>query len=306
MALAVISYRRIPMEEPLLDMLKRPHDEMYGIIIRTLGRLGVQAVRDYMLFLFRSERVADSVKQELCMALLRLQEKEGVLIPLDNRELQPWVYQAMGLCGGEAHASYLNQISLTGGVCKESLLAIGFLGYASSVDILISHLNGGPCSEAASLALHLITGAELYEDVFVPDPINENALFPHELEKLRNGEPLYPPGKEPGCTIHRISQNPLSWKAWWLVHLAGFAIQTRYRLGTPCHPYSVLKTLESEKIPPFIRRLAYEEFVIRYKKDIYFDIEQPVFQQQAALNRCRKWIENINVNPNNDQWMDRP
>lgn len=294
MALAVISYRRIPMEEQLWDMLERPHDETYGLIIRTLGRLGAQSARDYMFFLFRSDHVEDFIKQELCVALLRLQENDVDLIPVDNNELKPWIYQAMGLCGGAVHASYLNHISLTDGVCKESLLALGFLGYASSVDILISYLNEGLYSETASLSLHLITGADLSEDVFVPDPINENALFPDELEKLRKGEPLYPPGKEPGITIHRVSQNPIVWKAWWLAHKSGFDIQTPYRYGKPCSPDGVLKTLESERTPSFIRQLAYEEFVIRYNMDFHFDIAFPVFEQQRAINKYRKWIENNN------------
>lgn len=291
MALAVIGYRRIPMDEPLMDLLNRPHDETFGIIIRTLGRLRVKSARDYLLFLFQNGREEEFIKQELGMALLRLQEKSVIHVPADNSELSPWVYQAMGLGGGAVHASYLNAISLTGGVCHESLLALGFLGYASSVDILISHLNEGPYFEMASLSLHLITGADLSEDVFIADPINENALFPHELERLRKGEPLYPPGKEPGITINRVSQNPYAWKAWWLAHKSGFDIQTPYRYGKPCSSYGVLRTLESETTPASIRQLAYDEFVIRYNKDIHFDITFPVSQQQASLNRYRKWVE---------------
>jgi len=291
MALAVIGYRRIPMDEPLIDFLYKPHDETFGLIIRTLGRLRVQSARDYLLFLFKNGREEEAIKQELCMALLRLQENSVVHVPADNSELAPWVYQAMGLCGGAPHALYLNTLSLTVGVCEESLLALGFLGYVSSVDILIAHLNEGPYSEMASLSLHLITGADLSEDVFIPDPINENALFPHELEKLRKGEPLYAPGKEPGITVNRVSQNPLAWKSWWLAHKSGFDIQTPYRYGKPCSPSGVLKTLESETNPAFIRQLAYEELVIRYDQDFCFDVTFPVAQQQTSLNRYRKWVE---------------
>jgi uncharacterized protein (TIGR02270 family) len=291
MALTVIGYRRLPMDEPLLNMLNRPHDEIFGLVIRTLGRLRVVQARDVLFHLFHNDHEEDVIKQDLCMALLRLQVTGLVPVPMDKSDCKPWVYMAMGLCGGVAHVSYLNDISLSEGVCHESLLALGFLGGVSSVDILMSHLHNEVYSKTASLALHLITGAALYEDVFIPDPIDEDTLFEEEREKLRRGEPVYPPGKEPGVTIHRVSQNPISWKTWWLAHAFGFDHKTSYRFGKPHSPAGILHTLESEKSPTRLRQLAYEEFAIRYDKDVYFDTTFPVSEQRRALNSYRQWVE---------------
>lgn len=293
MALAVIAYRRIPMEDALMDLLNKPHDETFGLIIRTLGCLRVKQARDYLSFLNVNDQEPDFIKQELCMALLRLRKEGAVPVPADRRSVAPWVYQAMGLSGGASHVSYLKEISQSDAVCDESLLALGFLGDASSVDILMSYLIiDGPYSETSSLALNLITGADLYEDVFIPDPVNEDTLFPDELEKFRRGEPIYPPGREPGDTINRLSQNPMVWKAWWQTHAFGFDSEVTYRHGTPYAPSGILKTLASEKSPALIRQLAYEEFVIRYDQDFCFDVTLPVSDQRNILHIIKKWIGN--------------
>jgi uncharacterized protein (TIGR02270 family) len=290
MALSVCGYRRLPVGQSLMDCLAKPQDETFGLLISTLGRIGVKQSRDYLYNLFHNGQEEDFIKHELCMALLRLQVKGLVSVPADGRDLEPWMYQAMGLCGGRSHASYLNDISRSHGACNESLLALGFLGDVSSVDTLISHLDGGAHSETASLALHLITGAGLYEDVFVPDPIDEDTLFDDERERLRKGEPVYPPGKEPGITLHRVSQNPVEWKDWWRVHKIGFDIQTSYRYGKQCSLCGVLETLESETNPARLRQMAYEECVIRYNKDVGVDTTTPVSGQRIALNEYRQRI----------------
>ncbi len=90
----------------------------------------------------------------------------------------------------------------------DTALAIGLIGNSSAIPNLIDSLSTNKTSENAALALNLITGADLYEDHFIPEEIDEDALFEDELEKHKKGE-LYPPGEEPGETITRLSQNPV-------------------------------------------------------------------------------------------------
>jgi uncharacterized protein (TIGR02270 family) len=290
-ALSVTGYRRLPMEHQVMGLLNCPHDDTYGIIIRTLGCLRAKSARNQLSSFFRNDKEPDSIKQELRMALLRLGEKGIFPVPADRGGQEPWVYLSMGLSGGAAHAAYLKEISRSDGVCNESLLALGLLGDSSSVDILISHLNGGTCSEAASLALHLITGADLYEDVFIPDPIDEDTLFADEREKLKRGEPLYEPGKEPGETVNCLSQDSVAWQNWWMTYKPGFEPHIKYRHGKPPGPSGILEILESEKNPAFLRQLAYEEFVIRYELDFRFDITLPVSEQRKIISNIKKRIE---------------
>jgi uncharacterized protein (TIGR02270 family) len=290
MALEVICYRRFDMEREVMGMIHRPHDEIFGLAIRATGRLRLKKSRDFLRLLFKNDQEKDFINQEICMALLRLNEKGLLTVPVDRKPRPPWVYLAMGLCGNETHVSYLNDVSQTESVCNESLLALGFLGYVSSVPVLMACLDGGPYSEAASLALHLMTGADLFEDVFIPDPIDEDTLFADEREKLRNGERLYPPGKEPGITIHRVSHVGESWRAWWLLRKNGFEPDTAYRYGKKYSPYGVLKTIEWEHSPALLRQLAYEELVIRHDQDFGFDVTQPVKDQRNVIRGIRQWI----------------
>ncbi len=288
LALAVITHKRLPMGNQLVGLLNRPHDETFVAIIQTLGRLGFKSARGHLFHLLDSDKEPDFIKHEIRMAFLRFGEKGLFPVPADRKPQEPAVYLAMGLGGDALHLSYLKDISRSDDVCNESLLALGLLGDSSSVDILVLHLNGGACSEAASLALNLITGANLYEDAFIPDPIDEDMLFADEREKLKRGEPLYEPGKEPGETVNRLSQDRTLWNEWWMAHQTGFNPQTKYRYGKPYGPSGILETLESERNPASLRQLAFDELVVRYDPDLCFDITQTVAEQRKVIETIRK------------------
>jgi hypothetical protein len=131
----------------------------------------------------------------------------------------------------------------------------------------------------------------LQESVFVPDEIDEDLLFPEELEKFKNGEPLYPPGEEPGRTITRLSQNFEQWQNWWQVNQGQFDPDTRYRPGKPFSPAILLEIMESGDYPNYLRQLASDELVVGYSIDIPFEAHMPVKDQKKAFNSLKDCIE---------------
>lgn len=291
----IIGYRRLPMEDELLDVLNTcydtRHDPVLSNIIRAIGRLRVELAHYFLSSLIRKGHPDDRAKHEAYLALLRIQEKNLNKSLMADEFAGNWRFLIMGLCGNSADVRFLQEISISPKICDESLLALGLLGDMSSIDILMDCLNDAPYSRAASLALNVLTGADLFEDVFIPEPIDEGNLFDDQLEKLKNGEPLYLPGEEPGDTINRLSQNPETWKTWWKNNKKGFEDRTFYRYGKPYSPSGIFKALESEKSPAFLRQLAYEELVIRYDKDVYFDITFPISDQRTALNTYKNWVD---------------
>jgi hypothetical protein len=168
---------------------------------------------------------------------------------------------------------------------------LGLLGDISAVDTLLAQIANAELVESGARGLNLITGAEIYEEVFIPEKIDEDELFEEELETLKRSEPLYPPGQEPGVTLTRLSQKPEDWHKWWTANKSRFNPQIRYRNGKPYSPACLLENLESEKSPRQVRQLAYEELVIRYGVDFPFETGMFVAQQKQALATYAEWIK---------------
>ena len=142
------------------------------------------------------------------------------------------------------------------------------------------------------MALQLITGAQLYEDVFIPDEIDEDELFEEEREKLQQGQiPTRPDGQPFGTNITRLSLKPEDWQKWWTENKRHFDPKIRYRHGKPYSPACLLEILESEQSRHKVRQLAYEELVIRYGVDFPFETDMFVTQQKQALAQYTDWIK---------------
>ena len=90
-------------------------------------------------------------------------------------------------------------------VSPDSLVALGLLGDISALTILFQQLSQENLAESAALELYCITGADLFEEVFIPEEIDKDELFEEELAKLERGESLYSEDESPpGITINRI------------------------------------------------------------------------------------------------------
>jgi hypothetical protein len=185
----------------------------------------------------------------------------------------------------------LHELIRSGNASDACLIALGLLGEISIFEVLLTYLKNEEFAESAVLALNLITGAELYEDVFVPEQIDEDELFENELEKFREGQvPSRSDGEPYGITVTRLSQKPEDWQKWWVENKSRFKPGIRYRNGEPYSPACLLNNLEFEKSPRIFRQLAYEELVIRYGIDFPFETDMLVSQQKDAIVNYAAWI----------------
>ena len=265
-------------------------EESLATITWALGRLREEKAKA-LLFNNGLQHSNESVRAETALALLRLGELQAVQHCLNQANTASWPFIALGLGGTRTAISNLQNIANSERVNSDCLVALGLLGDISSIDLLLQHLSNTDLVEAASQALWLITEADLFEETFIPEEIDEDELFEEELEKLKKGEPLYPPGEEPGITITRISQNSEDWQQWWAANKSRFKPRLRYRNGKLYSPSCLLETLQSEKSPRQIRQLAYEEMVIRYNVDFPFETDMFVAQHRKALAKYTEWIK---------------
>lgn len=312
---AVAGYQRIKIGLELLKALKQAENPaLQEYVIWALGRLREGGAREFLFndFINHSEI---RVRSAALLALLRLGEAAAVQ-RCSEEVHSPWSHIPLSLGGGSGMAAAImaelsgkvsapdplpadpmaasvEGVAWTSANTEESLLALGIAGSIAAVPFLLSLLAHPKRAPSAALALNLITAAGLYEEVFIPEPIDEDELFEDELEKYRKGEPLYPQGEEPGYTLSRLSLKPADWQAWWEQNKSQFDSRLRYRNGKPFSPSCLLENLESEKCPPVIRQLAYEELVIRYSVDFPFETEMFVGQQKQTLGKYREWI-NLN------------
>ena len=240
----VIGFRRLAAAPPLVAALPGAAPDALPDLLRALGRVGTEAERSAIWTYVRHER--DAVREAATLALLRLGGQAAVKHAAVNVGA-PWAMLLLGVSGGAAHRAAIREHLDAEGATSEGLLALGLLGDPESVGLLLDSLQDPALAEAAALALHLLTGADLDEDVFVPDEIDEDELFDDELEAFRRGElPGRPDGEPFGTTRTRLSQAREAWETWWEGQKGRFQSGLRYRLGEPCTPASIVRSLESK------------------------------------------------------------
>ncbi len=287
----LIGYWRLNAGAELLQALQQNNNGSPSpTLIWALGRLRERNAR-VPLFNTYLQHEDETVRSAAALALLRIGEPQTTTHCLRCAHEQNWSFLPLGLGGSRSAVPVLREIAARAKPNPDCLLALGLLGDVSVVDTLLTQLVTTELAESAAQALNLVTGAEIYEEVFITEPIDEDELFEEELEKLKRGEPLYSPGQEPGATITRLSQKSDEWRNWWTQNKSRFNPQIRYRNGKPYSPATLLENLESEKSPRQVRQLAYEELVIRYGADFPFETDMFVVQQKHALATYAEWIK---------------
>ena len=286
---AVAGFQRIPAEGALLYVLPICPESVLFPEIKSMGRVKAQNARYELLGLLKDNR------QNFCSAsalsLLRLGVNPINDIPVASDDAAFCKIMAVSLAGGIGYVPMLLDWLERSENSVDQAFALGVLGDCQAVAPLIRVLYRQIESETVALALNLITGADLYEDVFVPEEIDEDELFEEEIEKIKKGEPIYPPGEAPGMTISQLTQNPETWEIWWRAHQTRFKAGVRYRNGKPYHPRCLLDNLRSERSPVLVRQIAYEELVVRYGIDVPFETDMLVRDQLHALEQMEAIIE---------------
>jgi len=294
-------YQRLPFERELLATLQQNNSQAVSNIIWAIGRVREQYART-LLFNKYLKHEDKSVCSATALALLRIGDPQTLDHCLHSVHSGNWPLLPLGLGGNRSTAAVLIESATNNKASADCLIALGLLGDIPAVDTLLSNLGNTDLAKSAAMAFNLITGAGIYEDVFIPEEIDEDELFEEELEKLKRGESLYPPGEEPGTTITRISQKPEDWQKWWAENKSHFNPAIRYRNGKPYSPACLLENLQSEKSLRIVRQMAYEEFVIRYGIDFPFETDMLVSQQKQAIAKYSEWIKANNSRFREGEW----
>jgi uncharacterized protein (TIGR02270 family) len=286
----VFGFRRVKAGTGLLKALKGSPNKFLATIIWALGRLGEQDACSPLLKYVQHED--NSIRSASALALLRLGEKQMIDEWVQHARTQNWPLIPLGLGGNRSAVNVMLEKAKAGNAETDCVIALGLLGDISAINSLLEHLINAETGESAAMSLQILTGANLYEDVFIPDEIDEDELFEEELKKFKEGQvPSRLDGEPFGITITRISQKPEDWQKWWAENKSHFNPAIRYRNGKPYSLSCLLENLRSEKSPHLVRQMAYEEFVIRYGIDFPFETDMLVSQQKQAIAKYVEWIK---------------
>jgi uncharacterized protein (TIGR02270 family) len=294
----VVGYRRIPAGRNLVQALQRFQS---APLIWAVGRLREQSAASLLLPALRHDD--ETVCSAAALTLLRLGERQALDHCREISKEKGWAVIPLALGGGKSAVPVVLAIARSEAISPDTLLALGLLGESSAAPFLLEKL-GGKHAEAAAQALNLLTGAELYERAFIPEEVDEDELFPDELEayKKEGKAPTKPDGTPYGEWVTRLSQNPAEWSNWWEQNSHLFQPGIRYRNGTPFSPASLLENLQHEKTPYKIRQLAYEELVIRYDVDFPFEADMRVVEQLRILDDMARWVDANSGRFQSGQW----
>ncbi len=281
------AYRRLPCGPQLMSAMKRCATSALPEVVWGLGRVPTEPSRGPLLDYMSSEE--EPVRSAAAIALLRMGERKAVDYCIAQAESHSWPILPLGLAGGHNTLALITELVMKNG-SADCITALGLLGDPVSVPLLISQLVEPETAAPAATALQCVTGAGLYETVFVPDEVEEDELFEPEREKLKQGiKPTRGDGRPFGSNVTRISQNPEDWNEWWTANQMRFTPSVSYRNGGPASPVRLVEMLTADKTPHELRSCCLEELVTRYGKDVGIEIDTPVSRQIASLAEAFAW-----------------
>ncbi len=281
-AATIAGFKRLALGDELLRVFLDKTIEPVPEVIHAIGRIGLPNAQSTLLAMLNE--ADDEMVYEAALALLRtgnttIIEALTKAAPENSRLLT-----LIGISGQNNHIGMLYDLYNKGNRTPDLFLALGFMGNASSIPLLMDNLADQQIGGTAAMALNLITGANLYEEVFIPEEIDEDALFEDEREKRDKGEALDTNDNPPGEYVLQLSNNPEIWQKWWQDNAGQFDPAQCYRHGKPLSTNAIVETLVFETSPNIIRKLAYEEWVIKTEQNIPFETNYLVSLQKKALN----------------------
>ncbi|MCC6418734.1 MAG: hypothetical protein IT429_10905 [Gemmataceae bacterium] len=282
----VLGYRRVKGRTDLAALVPKAPAGAAAPVLWALGRLGDPAACSVLSQQWAKQETA-SARWAAALALLRQHDPHILTACMRTVCDEGWPALALGLGGGRLAVQILLDVAGSAKATADGYLALGLLGGVTAVASRVDRLTNSADAEAVALALHLITGAQLWEEAVIPEPLDEDELFDDERIRLKQGEA--PPST--GTRVTRLSQSAEVWWAWWSANQRRFHSATRYRLGRPYSPAVLLDTLLAEQSPHKVRQLVYEELVVRYGADFTFEADLPVTAQRQALASLREWVK---------------
>jgi uncharacterized protein (TIGR02270 family) len=285
--LEIVARRRSDRRDIAMDALCSSDTIVVAAAARAAGEL---RDRRGTALLYRALDHDDvSVRSEAALALAKLGDAHIGARCIDAARTEDWPRLCLGLAGGPTAAAVLLRAIDGGHATEAALLSLGSLGDGRAIEPLVSYLGDYPLAATTALALDLITGAGLTEEIVIEEDLDEDELFPHERECLTPA-PASAAGPAPGReTVTRLSTSPDQWRAWWNVNGRRFKPAARYRAGKLVTPDVLLEGLKSEETPRVIRELTGNELAIRYACDVAFSPALTVQQQERAIHAYAAW-----------------
>lgn len=280
----VIGYTRLKAAMPLISAL--PRSGATDAIVWALGRLRDTKAQVALRTLMREHKETD-IRGAATQALARMGDLEALNECQRQIFTEHWARFELGLAGGRSTVR-----ALLAAVAKspdhEGVLALGMLGDVQALPALVGFLRSGEFLSEAASALELITGAALYEEVFVPDPVDPDEMFDDERKRFDRGESVSE--DVDGAFVRKLTRDPDKWTAWWRENQTNFDGSMRYRYGKLYSPTVLIDAMaDGCGASRVCRDLAYEELVIRYGADLGFESDLPAQRQQAIVDRYRDW-----------------
>jgi uncharacterized protein (TIGR02270 family) len=296
----VFGYRRRPCGPQLLSAMQRCAAPALPEIVWALGRIAHMPASGPLLDFLTSEE--EPVRFAAALALARMGEPRAVDSCLDQARSHTWAILPLGLTGGRSAVSLLTDLAEKN-VGADCLTSLGLLGDPLNIPLLISRLSNPATAASAATALDCITGAGLYETVFVPDHIDEDELFEAERAQVRQGKmPDRGDGRPFGSTVTRLSQNPEDWSRWCQARVPHFRPGVRYRNGASFSPRCLIEMLTAERTPNQIRQYCSEELAIRYQNDFGIEIDTLVRCQVNKLKDAASWCQARSTDFRDGEW----
>ena len=283
----VVAHRRLPAAGGLAEALQS-FPAHAAPIVDALGRLGDPEAQPLVERFLLDGQADDDLRARALLASLRM----GLDDPLRRCHLlahrENWPRLALGIGGDPSAGNVLQPLVRAGRATPECLLALGLLGETASLRLLQEALGAPELAEAAARALQWITGASLYEEVFIPEDDDEPLAHWSQPQM----KPRVPPSApQRGQTVCKLSVHPDRWGEWLAQNGSRFTPTLRYRLGQPYGPQALLAALCGEGSDRQLRRFAAEEIAIRYRCEIPFEADMFVAQQISALNGMSRWAQ---------------
>lgn len=289
-AIHLIGWLRLNDQAAFLEDLQYSEQDYGEPLLQAMVRLAepssVPALED---FCFRSED--ESMRHWAALGLVRQGHRKLAHECLRQEQVPAWSFLPLSIAHHDGLATRLLQEYQNEGVAHgDGLLALGFLGDARAVPLLIDCLRQEIFPSEAAQALNLITGADLYEEIFEQEQVDEDELFEEELEAYHNGEPARKAdGSLAGEYIVRLAETEATWTTWWQENSAPFHPGTWYRRGKPGHPSECVAALLAETHSNKVRWWLGQELFARFNIDISLELEMPIQYQIAALHKVAHW-----------------
>lgn len=284
-------YRRMPCELALSAALERLPSPPVALL-DALGRIRAASAVDGLKSVVSLATTRPLLQSAALIALLRIGKIESLHAQYLVAQKESWPRIAMGIAGDASAAHALAQPLSSGQVDESSIFALGLLGVPSTLRFLHEYLEDPELAPCAARAMNWICGADLFEDAYVAEPINEDELFPREIKAWRQYRevPLAADGRPFGLNERKLSIDSAMWHNWFASNISRFEPQLRYRSGKPYAPIVLFENMAHPQGDGLLRKYAAEELAIRYGCDIPFETDMPVTQQVRALRAIRKWV----------------